>query len=66
MKLNQITLIFNYTDRNEKERIIKADISPDGWNQWGAEKEILGKNVNLIEIINQAVQENIDWNGEEL
>lgn len=59
MKLENISLSFIYKDGNE-EIEIKASICNDGWQQWGAPKDILGENVHLLEALTQTVGENAE------
>lgn len=60
MILNYIDIQFNYTDltegnENKAEKIIKASVGTDGWQQWGQPKEVLEKNVELLEELNQII-----------
>lgn len=64
MKLNNIDITFNYTDKEGKEIKINGSLGFDGWQQWGQTKDILVKNVNLIEALQNAVIEETvfeDW-----
>lgn len=51
MKLQRIELTFVYKDANDKEIQFQGYIDPDSWHQWGASKEVLGENVELIEAL---------------
>lgn len=58
MQLQDVELKFTYSHPTGKEVIIKGNINDNGyWQQWGASKEELGENIELIEeittIINQ-------------
>jgi len=52
MQLQDVDIVFNYSLPSGETVSIKSSINNEGmWQQWGAEKERLGENVNLIKEI---------------
>ena len=55
MKLQNVEVILNYETDDGNPFTIKGVVTANGWNQWGAEKEVLGDNVPVMEKIGDAV-----------
>lgn len=59
-KLTAVKIIFTRTDERGKKHRIEADLSKDGYQQWGAERSILGDNVEVLTAIEAAALEHLE------
>ena len=51
-------------DGVESKFQIDNDVN-DGWHQWGATQDRLCDSVNIVEAIDRAVKEEVEWYNEE-
>lgn len=70
MKLQGVSIKFFYhigAERDgeaQREVTVEASIGPEGYQQWGAIREQLGHNVDILTEITKVVQENLESGDE--